>query len=73
MRAVPATMRIAMSTSFALRSGILRSAIRRSWSFDSVATLSRFGTPEPFSMPASCLISSAIGGCFRMNENVRSS
>ena len=46
-RAVPATIFIAASTSFAFRSGILRSAIARSWSRDSVPTLSRFGSPEP--------------------------
>src|SRR5262249_1984894 len=72
-RAVPAMMRIAMSTSTAFRSFIFDSAIWRTCAWDSRATLLRLGSPEPFSMPAACLMSSAAGGCFVMNENERSS
>jgi hypothetical protein len=66
-------IRAAISTSFALRSAIFFCAMSSTCACVSVATLSRLGTPEPFSMPAACLISSAAGGCFRMNENERSS
>jgi len=71
--AVPAMIRAAISTSFALRSAIFFWAMSRTCAWVSTATLSRLGTPEPFSIPAACLISSAAGGCLRMNENVRSS
>ena len=66
-------IRIALSTSFALRSTIFRSAISRTLSLESRPTFSRFGSPEPFSMPAAFRISSAAGGCFRTNVNERSS
>ena len=73
LRAVPSMMRIALSRSLALRSAIFFSAISRTCDWLSRATFSRFGSPEPFSTPAACLISSAAGGCFVMNENDRSS
>src|SRR4029450_3603324 len=59
LRAVPAMIFMAWSTSLALRSAFLRSAICRTWSPDRRATFVRFGSLEPFSTPAACLISSA--------------
>ena len=50
-RAVPAMMRLAISTSFALRSCIFISAISVSWASVSVATLVLCGSPDPFSTP----------------------
>ena len=38
-----------------------------------VPTFSRFGSPEPLSIPAACLISTAAGGVFVMKVNERSS
>src|SRR5207302_2612655 len=73
LRAVPSMIRMAASTSTAFRSTIFRSAIWRTWSFLSFATFMRFGSPEPFSRPAACLISSAAGGCLVTNEKLRSS
>src|SRR5205085_8143863 len=72
-RAVPATMFIAASTSFAFRSGILRSAIARSWSREIVPTLVRFGSPDPDCRFSASLISTAAGGVLVMNVNERSS
>src|SRR4029078_12976944 len=71
--AVPATMCIAASTSFAFRSGIFVSAIWRSWARESVPTLARFGSPEPLSRFRASLISTAAGGVLVMNVNERSS
>jgi hypothetical protein len=64
---------MACSTSWALRSFIFVSAIWRTWSWVSRPTLSLFGSGDPFSIPAACLISSAAGGCLVTNENDRSS
>ena len=50
-RAVPAMIFAAWSTSWALRSGSFFSAISRTWACVIVPTLSRLGSPEPFSMP----------------------
>ena len=72
-RAVPSMIFIAWSTSLAFRSGIFVSAIWRTWSRLIVPTFSRFGSPEPFSMPIACLISTAAGGVFVMKVNERSS
>ena len=47
LRAVPSTIRIAASTLAAFRSGIFVSAISRTLSRLTVATLLRFGSPEP--------------------------
>src|SRR6185437_2248857 len=47
-RAVPAMILTASSTSWALRSGSLRSAISRNWASVMVPTLLRLGSPEPF-------------------------
>jgi hypothetical protein len=47
--AVPAMILTASSTSWAFRSGSLRSAISRSWASVMTPTLLRLGSPEPFS------------------------
>ena len=52
LRAVPSTMRIADSTLAAFKSGIFVSAISRTLSRLTVATLLRLGSPEPDSIPA---------------------
>ena len=62
LRAVPATMLIAASTLAALRSGIFSSAILRISSLLMLATLSRWGTPEPCSMLQAFLSRTAAGG-----------
>src|SRR5690606_41621719 len=72
-RAVPAMIFSAASTSFALRSAILVSAIWRRASFESFPTLTVCGVPEPLPMPAAFLINSAAGGVLRMKSNDRSS
>ena len=63
----------AASRSLAFRSGILRSAIWRTWAAVIVPTFSRCGSPEPFSIPAASLISTAAGGVLVMKSNERSS
>src|SRR4029078_7725645 len=73
LRAVPEMILAAASTSFALRSAILRSAISWTWAIVTLATLVLFGSPEPLSTPAACLRSSAAGGCVVMKVNERSS
>src|SRR3954451_10828041 len=72
-RAVPATISIACSTSRALRSGIFVSAIERSCALVRRPTLSRFGSPEPFSTRSASLIRTAAGGVLVMKSNERSS
>ena len=72
-RAVPAMMRDAMSMSVAFRSGIFCSAMARTWSLVSLATLVLCGSPEPLATPAAFLISSAAGGVLVMKVNERSS
>ena len=72
-RAVPAMIFSAASRSLALRSGILVSAIARTWSRVRFATLVLCGSPEPFSMPAAARISRAAGGVLVMKVNERSS
>ena len=64
---------IAASMSLALRSGILTSAISRTWSLVSLPTLVLCGSPEPFWTPAAFLISSAAGGVLVMKVKERSS
>ena len=66
-------IRDAASRSLAFRSGILRSAIWRTWAAVIRPTFSRFGSPEPFSIPAASLISTAAGGVLVMKSNERSS
>ncbi len=60
---------IAASMSLAFRSGIFCSAISRSWSLLSEATLVLWGSPEPLATPAAFLISSAAGGVFVMKAS----
>ena len=55
LRAVPSTIRIAASTFAAFKSGIFDSAISRTLSRLTVATLLRLGSPEPDSIPAAFL------------------
>src|SRR5436305_13604542 len=64
---------IAWSTSWALRSGSFFSAIDRSWSWVIVPTFSRFGSPEPLSMPIAWRMSTAAGGVLVTKVNERSS
>jgi hypothetical protein len=73
LRAVPSTIRIADSTLAAFKSGIFVSAISRTLSRLTVATLLRFGSPEPDSIPAAFLRSTAAGGVLVINVNERSS
>ena len=51
-RAVPRTLRIAESTEAAFRSGIFCFAISSTCFAVTLPTLSLFGDPEPFAMPA---------------------
>lgn len=62
LRQVPATWLIAASMVFAVRSGILRSAISLTCALVMVATLSLLGTPEPFSMPRAFRMRVGVGG-----------
>ena len=64
---------IALSMSFALRSGILVSAISRTWAFVTVPTFSLCGTGDPFSIFAACRRRTAAGGVLVINVNERSS
>src|SRR3989304_5101097 len=73
LRAVPSTIRIAASISFALRSFIFVSAIWRTWSRVSVPTFWRLWAGLPFSSPAAFLIRSDAGGVLRAKVNDRSS
>src|SRR5436305_14774189 len=73
LRAVPATIFIAASTSRAFRSSSFVSAICCTCARVSRPTFSRFGSPEPFSRLSASLISTAAGGVFVMNVNERSS
>src|SRR5262249_20617140 len=72
-RAVPATIFMAASMSFAFRSGIFVSAIERSWSRVSLPTLLRFGSPEPDSRFSTSLMRTPAGGVFVMKVKLRSS
>src|ERR671922_3730 len=73
LRAVPATIFIACSTSRAFRSSSFVSAIWRTCACVRRPTFSRFGSPEPFSRPSASLIRTAAGGVFVMNVKDRSS
>ena len=72
-RAVPAMICSAASRSLALRSGILVSAISRTWARVILATLSFCGLAEPLSTPAALRISRAAGGVLVTKVNERSS
>src|SRR5262249_31176750 len=65
-RAAPATIIIADSIVSQLRSGILISAILRTWARVTRPTLFRFGCPDPLSMPASFFSRTAAGGVLVM-------
>ena len=71
LRAVPSTIRIAASTSLALRSFIFASAICFTCARLSLPTFSRFCAGLPFSMPIALRIRSEAGGVFRANVNER--
>mmetsp|Transcript_12039 Transcript_12039/g.38093 ORF Transcript_12039/g.38093 Transcript_12039/m.38093 type:complete len:297 (-) Transcript_12039:100-990(-) len=71
--AVPATIFIAASMFFVLRSGILTLAISSSCAFVIEPTLSLCGCAEPFCTPAALLMSTDAGGVFRTKVNERSS
>src|SRR6476620_11399119 len=67
-RAAPATIAIADSRLYVLRSGSLISAIFLICAFVTEPTFVRFGTPEPFSIPASFFSRTAAGGVLVMKE-----
>src|SRR5262249_33143181 len=71
-RAVPSTIRIAASMSFAFRSGVLFCAISLTWPRVTLPTLVLLGSPEPLASFAARFKSTAAGGVFRMNVKVRS-
>src|SRR5437016_13308264 len=73
LRAVPATIFIAASTSRAFRSSSFVSAICLTCARVRRPTFSRFGSGEPFSSPSASLISTAAGGVLVMKVNERSS
>src|SRR5579863_771630 len=68
-RAAPATIASAASIVSQLRSGILSSAILRTWARVTLPTFCLFGVPDPFSTPASFFNNTAAGGVFVMNVN----
>src|ERR1700727_2304158 len=72
-RAVPAMIFSAASIEVAFRSGILVSAICRTWAAVSEPTLVLCGSALPLSTPAAFLIISGAGGVLVMNVNDRSS
>ena len=67
-----AKVSIAASMEPAFRSGIFISAISRTLSFEIVATLSLFGTPEAFDRPHAFFRSTAAGGVFVIKLKERS-
>src|SRR3954464_8946909 len=71
-RAVPATIRMALSRSVAFRSAILISAIFLTCARVTRPTLVRLGWPLPFSIPASLRRRFGAGGVLVMKVNVRS-
>src|SRR5215207_4650788 len=72
-RAVPAMIFSAWSRSLALRSAFFVSAMARTCSRVTVATLVLCGSPEPFSTPAALSSSRAAGGVLVTKVNERSS
>src|SRR5205814_5472180 len=69
LRAVPAMILAAWSTSWALRSASFFCAISRSCAWLMRPTLSRCGSAEPLSSPIACLIRTAAGGLLVTNVN----
>ena len=72
LRAVPMIERIAESSFSVFRSGSFILAISSTCLRVTLATLLRFGSGEPFTIPAARFSSSEAGGVFRMKVNVRS-
>src|SRR5262245_38580541 len=72
LRAVPATVRIAASTSAAVRSGILVRAISSTCARVTVPTFVLPGSFEPFSRPAARFSSTDAGGVLVTKVNERS-
>ena len=72
LRAVPRMDFTADARLMVFRSGSFSLAISSTCFAVSLPTLLRFGSGEPFTMPAARLISSDAGGVFMMNVNVRS-
>src|SRR5262249_2991188 len=72
LRAVPSTVRIACSIDAAVRSGIFSRAISSTCWRVTWPTFFLPGSPDPFSMPAARLRSTAAGGVLVMKVNDRS-
>src|SRR5579862_4982886 len=72
LRAAPSMVRIAASMLSAVRSGILSWAISRTCARVTLPTFFLLGSPEPFSMPAARLSSTAAGGVLVTKVNDRS-
>ena len=69
LRAVPSIIRLACSTSRALRSAIFSLTMFSIWADVTVPTFSLLGTPDPLAMPAACLSSAAAGGLLVTKSN----
>src|SRR6202041_1412906 len=72
LRAVPLIERTADSRLMVFKSGNFNFAISSTCFSVSLPTLLRFGSGEPFTIPAARFSSSDAGGVFMMNVNVRS-
>src|ERR1700740_3326172 len=71
-RAVPRTLLIAASTEAAFKSGIFCLAMSSTCFNVTLPTLSLFGAPEPFAMPAARFSKIDAGGVFVIKVNERS-
>src|SRR6202043_228129 len=71
-RAVPITVRTADSIFVVLRSTSLSLAISSTCFFVTLPTLLRFGSAEPFTIPAARSSKIEAGGVFKIKVNVRS-
>ena len=69
LRAVPATIRIADSTEKQFKSGILSSAIARTWSHETLPTLLLLDSGEPFFSLAASINWTAAGGVLMTKSN----
>jgi DNA-directed RNA polymerase beta' subunit len=72
LRAVPSTIRMAPSTSIALRSFIFSSAISRTFARETLPTFSRLGSPDAVSIPKAFFNKIDAGGVFVMKLKVLS-
>src|SRR5208282_4970836 len=70
--AVPRMLLIAVSTEAAFRSGIFCLAMSSTCLSVTLPTLSLFGAPDPFAIPAARFSRIAAGGVLVMNVNERS-